>query len=197
MIGRIGKLVREGSPSTRGGLFVPQPLIIKSYQALIMETSTPVVKKPFYKKKWVWAVAVVLLIIIGSSGEPSAPTNNSTETTSGTEQAEVPEVAIEVTATKLIADYKANEISADGMYKDKLVKVTGVVGSIAKDILDNPYVTLTNETAYGIESVQCFFSKADEANLSSVAKDTRITLQGRVSGKSLTNVLVKECEISS
>jgi hypothetical protein len=162
-----------------------------------METNTPVVKKPFYKKKWVWAVAVVLLIIIGSSGEPSAPTNNSTDTIINTEQAEVPEVALEVTATKLIADYKANEISADGMYKDKQVKVTGAVGSIAKDILDNPYVTLTDETQYGIESVQCYFSKADRANLANVAKDTRITLQGRVSGKSLTNVLIKECEIKS
>jgi hypothetical protein len=195
LIGRIGKLVREGSPSTRGGLFVYPPQIIKSYQALIMETNTPVVKKPFYKKKWVWAVAVVLLIIIGSSGD-SSQTTKTTSDTAEAEKVAVTEVALEVTATKLIADYKANEISADGMYKDKQVKVTGVVGSIAKDILDNPYVTLTDETQYGIESVQCYFSKADQANLANVTKDTRITLQGRVSGKSLTNVLVKECSIS-
>lgn len=160
-----------------------------------METNTPVAKKPFYKKKWVWAVAVVLLIIIGSSGD-SSQTTKTTSDTAEAEKVAVTEVALEVTATKLIADYKANEISADGMYKDKQVKVTGVVGSIAKDVLDNPYVTLTNETQYSLESVQCYFSKADEANLSSVAKDTRITLQGRVSGKSLTNVLVKECSIS-
>lgn len=160
-----------------------------------MDTTTPVVKKPFYKKKWVWIGAVVLLIIIGSSGEPSAPVTNSTDATNSSEQAEAPEVALEVTATKLIADYKANEISADGIYKDKQVKVTGVVGSIAKDVLDNPYVTLTDETQYSFESVQCYFSKADQANLTNVTKDTRITLQGRVSGKSLTNVLVKECSI--
>jgi hypothetical protein len=160
-----------------------------------METNTPVVKKPFYKNKWVWIGAVVLLIIIGSSGEPSETTKTA-DNAPEADQVEVAEVSLEVTATKLIADYKANEISADGMYKDKQVKVTGVVGSIAKDILDNPYVTLTDETQYGIESVQCYFSKADQANLANVAKDTRITLQGRVSGKSLTNVLVKECSIS-
>jgi hypothetical protein len=164
-----------------------------------MEVNTPVAKKPFYKRKWVWVVGVIVLLIIGSSGDSTkTPTSNTGESNTATqEETKTTETALEVTATKLIADYKANEISADSMYKDKLVKVTGVVGSIAKDILDNPYVTLTNETTYGIESVQCFFSKADEANLSSVAKDTRITLQGRVSGKSLTNVLVKECEISS
>ncbi len=186
------------SLTTRGGLFVYPPHIIKSYQALIMETNTPVVKKPFYKKKWVWAVAVVLLIIIGSSGDSSQTTKTATDTPEAekVEVAEVAEVALEVTATKLIADYKANEISADSTYKDKQVKVTGVVGSIAKDILDNPYVTLTDETQYGIESVQCYFSKADQANLANVTKDTRITLQGRVSGKSLTNVLVKECSIA-
>lgn len=161
-----------------------------------MESNTPVAKKPFYKRKWVWAVAIILLIIIGSSSDSSQTTKTATDTPEA-EKVEVAEVALEVTATKLIADYKANEISADSTYKDKQIKVTGVVGSIAKDILDNPYVTLTDETQYGIESVQCFFSKADQANLANVTKDTRITLQGRVSGKSLTNVLVKECEISS
>lgn len=164
-----------------------------------MDTVNPDVKKPFYKKKWFWIGAVVLFIVIGASGEPKgksdSPANTSTNTTDNVKPAEIPEVAIEVKATKLIADYKANEISADATYKDKLVKVTGVVGSIAKDILDNPYVTLTNETQYSLESVQCYFSKADEAKLTGVAKDTRITVQGRVSGKSLTNVLVKECSL--
>lgn len=164
-----------------------------------MDTTTLDVKKPFYKKKWFWIGAIVLLIVIGVSGEPkeksSSAANTSTNTTDNAKPAEVPEVAIEVKATKLIADYKANEISADATYKDKLVKVTGVVGSIAKDVLDNPYVTLTNETQYSFESVQCYFSKADEAKLTAVAKDTRITVQGRVSGKSITNVLVKECTL--
>ena len=163
-----------------------------------MDATTPEVKKPFYKKKWFWIGAIVLLIVIGASGDQKEKTNNTTSTqntTADATPAEVPETAIEVKATKLIADYKANEISADATYKDKLVKVTGVVGSIAKDILDNPYVTLTNETQYSFESVQCYFSKADEAKLTAVAKDTRITVQGRVSGKSITNVLVKECTL--
>ena len=194
MIGRIGKLVRVSSLTTRGGLFVYPPHITKSYQALIMETNTPVAKKPFYKNKWVWIGAVVFLIIIGSSGEPSE-TAKTADSAPEAEQVEAVEVALEVTATKLIADYKANEISADGMYKDKLVKVTGVVGTIGKDVLNNPYVTLTNETPYGFEAVQCIFSKADESNLVSLSKDTRITLQGTVSGMSLTNVLIKGCSL--
>jgi predicted nucleic acid-binding protein len=164
-----------------------------------MDTNTPEVKKPFYKRKWFWIGAIVLLIVIGASGEPKEKSNNvadtSTNTTDNAKSAEATEVAVEVKATKLIADYKANEISADATYKDKLVKVTGVVGSIAKDVLDNPYVTLTNETQYSFESVQCYFSKADEAKLTAVTKDTRIIVQGRVSGKSLTNVMVKECSL--
>jgi hypothetical protein len=48
--------------------------IIKSYQALFMETSTPAVaKKPFYKRKWVWLVGVIVLFIIGSSGSDNKP----------------------------------------------------------------------------------------------------------------------------
>jgi hypothetical protein len=163
-----------------------------------METVQTNEKKPLYKRKWVWVVGViVILYVVGSNSTPSTPTPNVNNNVSDT-PAKTPEPAedvIKVTASKMIADYKANEISADATYKDKLVKVTGTVGSIAKDVLDNPYVTLTNETQYSLESVQCYFSKADQASLANVTKDTRITLQGRVSGKSLTNVLVKECSI--
>lgn len=164
-----------------------------------MDATNADVKKPFYKKRWFWIVGGILFIVIGVSGEPGEKKNSVAitpiNTTDSVTQSEVTEVPVDVKATKLIADYKANEISADATYKDKLVKVTGVVGSIAKDVFNNPYVTLTSETQYSFESVQCYFSKANEAKLTTVAKDTRITVQGRVSGKSITNVLVKGCAL--
>jgi hypothetical protein len=38
-----------------------------------MEANIPVAKKPFYKRKWVWVVGVIVLLIIGSSGTNNKP----------------------------------------------------------------------------------------------------------------------------
>lgn len=162
-----------------------------------METVQTNEKKPLYKRKWVWVVGViVILYIVGSNSTPSTPTPNVNNNVSDT-PAKTPEPAeevIKVTASKMIADYKANEISADATYKGKLVAVSGSVGSIAKDIMDNPYITITNDATYSFESVQCVFSKSQEAELAGISKNQAIILQGRVSGK-LGNVIVRECSI--
>ncbi len=139
-------------------------------------------------------VLVFILLIISVSTLPESKT--ATEKSSGSSDTApvVTEPAIQVTATKLIADYKANEVSADAKYKNKIVEVSGVVKTIGKDILDTPYIALTNGEQYSFESVQCMFSEKDESQLANVSKDDRITLRGEVSGK-LGNVLVKGCKI--
>ncbi|HMO77714.1 MAG TPA: hypothetical protein PKA42_02285 [Candidatus Paceibacterota bacterium] len=162
-----------------------------------MEQNTQEVKKPLYKKKWFWIGGFILLVIIGtaSSDPQSSTSTQSSENTRTNNSTIEQEEIINIQATDLIADYRANEIAADSTYKGKTVQVTGVVGSIAKDILNNPYVTLKNESGSTFESVQCFFSRADEASLANVSKDTRITLQGRVSGWSLSSVVIRDCSI--
>lgn len=104
------------------------------------------------------------------------------------------EQAIAVTASKLMADYEANEVAADAQYKNKLVTVSGSIFAIGKDVLNIPYVALNGNSPSIIFNVQCMFDKGDQAQLSTLAKDQKITLQGRVSGK-LGNVLVKDCSI--
>ena len=89
-----------------------------------------------------------------------------------------------VTATKLYADYKANELSADNTYKGKLVEVSGMVENIGKDILNSPYISL--KTGEIIGSVQCMLDD------SALAEGTKVTMQGRVSGL-MGNVIIKEC----
>lgn len=138
-------------------------------------------------------VVLVLLGVIGANmnGTTSSPTATKNDSSKPAVQAEQ---AIQVTAIKLIADYKANEVSADAMYEGKLIEVKGTVHTIAKDILDMPYITLSSGDPYGIESVQCVFTKEQEEELAGISKGKPITLQGRVSGK-LMNVIVRECRI--
>jgi hypothetical protein len=50
--------------------------------------------------------------------------------------------AVEVSADQLQADYAANEVAADNRYRRRVLRVTGAVQAIKKDIMDRPYVVL-------------------------------------------------------
>lgn len=142
-------------------------------------------------------MVLVIFFIIGTMMINSSvdPKNPVTKTTTETKKVDEPkEETIPVTATKMLSDYKANEVSADAMYKGKLVEITGLVDNIGKDILDTPYISLTNGQQYSFEFIQCVFMKTQEADLINVKKGQSIKLTGRVSGK-LGNIIVRECNI--
>lgn len=154
------------------------------------ETPTKV-KRPVYKKWWFWLLAIIVVLVIASSGgDGSSSSSNS----SGSKQAKTApaEQAIAVMATKLYADYRANEISADNTYKGKLVEVSGTVDNIGKDILDKPYISLKSDDIIG--SVQCMLDDSAVAEAGTLAEGTKVTMRGRVSGL-LGNVLVKNCTL--
>ncbi len=98
-----------------------------------------------------------------------------------------PEI-VDVTAKQLFADYDANEIAADGKYKGKVLRISGTVGKVGKDVLDEPYVTL----AAGAFDVQCMFR--DSAPLAAVKKRQRLTVQCTDPGK-MGNVIVRGCAV--
>jgi glucan phosphoethanolaminetransferase (alkaline phosphatase superfamily) len=144
-----------------------------------------------------FVIVIVLLVIIGTNMSGSSDIKNNVTSTSNVttnQTSETSEVAIKVTAAKIIADYKANEVSADAIYKGKLVEISGTVDAIAKDITDTPYITLSSGDPYAFEKVQCMFSNDQESELASISKGQLITLQGRVSGK-LMNIVVENCKI--
>mgnify|MGYP001145942510 CR=1 FL=1 len=98
---------------------------------------------------------------------------------------------ITVTARELCSAYEANEIAADAEYEGKIVKVSGVVDSIGKDILDTPYITLEGGKIFG--GVQCMFDEKYEPQLAQLAKGERVTVQGRCSGYLIGTVLIRDC----
>ncbi len=137
------------------------------------------------------ALVLILLIMAGvSSSKSDVPSVAAEKTTTPV----VAQPVIQVTAVKLAEDYKANEVAADAKYKNKVVEVTGLVNTIGKDILDTPYIALSDGGQYSFTSVQCMFSEKDESLLSTVSKGDRVTLKGTVSGK-LGNVNVSGCSI--
>lgn len=155
-----------------------------------MSDNTLKPKKPFYKKWWVWLLGIIFILIIASSGGGGGSTSGTNSSGSNEANTAPAEQAIVVTAIKLYADYKANEISADNTYKGKLVEVSGTVDNIGKDILDKPYISLKTDDIIG--SVQCMLEDSAVTEASALAEGTKVTMQGRVSGL-LGNVIAREC----
>ena len=77
-----------------------------------------------------------------------------------------------ISAATLIAAYEANEVAADEKFKGKLIEVTGVIDSIAKDILGDPYVTLGSGKDFEIAHVQAMFPASAAKQLAGLRKGT-------------------------
>jgi len=126
-------------------------------------------------------ILVIGILLLSACGEP-APSPSTT-------QPAAPAV-IEISAAQLYEEYEANAIAADQKYKDKMLKVTGVVSSIDKDVLGSPYVVLTGGGEYEVWGVQCTFSSAYEPQLAKLTKGQVVTVTGKCKGY-LINVLLE------
>ncbi|WP_273005605.1 hypothetical protein [Chryseobacterium sp.] len=104
----------------------------------------------------------------------------------------IPKVDIEITASELYRAYEANEVSADEQYKGKKMAITGIVGNIGKDILDNPYLSLKVDY---FQSVNCYFSDKNNKIISQISKGQKVIIIGECTGLTLTDVVVQDCEL--
>jgi hypothetical protein len=121
------------------------------------------------------AAAFVIMYVPMPSSEPTARDRAKVE---------------HVTAAELVADYQANEVAADGRYKNSLAEITGAVERVGADLAGSQYVTL--ESGRGLSSVQCFAARQE--SFATLRPAQRVTVRGRVQGKS-GNVLVKDCVV--
>lgn len=150
-------------------------------------------KKPIFARWWFWVI-VIIIAVAACSGEGETEAPDGDNHVDQIVETQPKEIVIEVSPEDLHTAYQENEVAADAQYEDKLVKITGTIGNIGKDILDDVYITI--ETGEYLQSVQCYFSDNEQINTVATLKagDT-VTLIGRCSGLSLTNVIIKDCEI--
>jgi hypothetical protein len=97
-----------------------------------------------------------------------------------------------VSATQLYKEYNSNEILADKKYKNKIIRLYGMVYSVGADILGSPYIALeVKDQTFG--QVQCMFPFSRKDELLSISKGEDVVIEGVCSGKVLTVVLLKNC----
>jgi hypothetical protein len=98
-----------------------------------------------------------------------------------------------VTIGEILKAYKGNEISADGAYKGKRVRITGgIVDDIKKDILGDPYITVGTGAQFEIPQVQCSLAGNQVSKAAGLNKGDRVTVTGEVSGL-MMNVQMSDC----
>ena len=99
--------------------------------------------------------------------------------------------SVRIAATDLYTQYSKNEITADRNYKDQVVEVEGKIKDIGRDLKNEPFVCLdAGESAWPF-TVQCFFPKLREFELTLLSKGQTVTIQGKCTGK-FGNVFIKE-----
>ena len=147
-------------------------------------------KKKLYQRWWFWVIIVLVAFVVFLSGGDDS--NGDSAAQSGVDGQSEPEY-IEVTPAALYSAYENNEVSADNEYKHKLLKISGTIDSIGKDILDEVYITF--EAGNVFESIQCYFSEKEEIDkVATLSEGDTVTIIGKCDGKSL-NVLVDDCVI--
>jgi hypothetical protein len=93
-------------------------------------------------------------------------------------------------ATELAAAYEENEVSADGTYLDKTVRLTGVVSDIGN--LSGPQLELAAGDA--LPSVLCYCADDQAAAVAGVRVGDEVTVTGVVKGE-LGWVLLEDCAL--
>jgi hypothetical protein len=99
-----------------------------------------------------------------------------------------------VSAMELVNAYSSNQVSADNTYKGNLIEVNGIIDTIGKDILNNPYVALQGSFQGG-NDVQCGFDQSQENDLATLQAGERATLEGTGNGYSIGDPELVHCSI--
>ena len=146
------------------------------------------------------------IVIVGAIGGATGSDSNSQEIKEissneivqieeqqSTKQEIVEEPSIEILATDLIQAYGDNEVRADKEYKNKKIKITGVVDSI-DTTLDQTSILLTDGAEFSFTGVQCFFAEEYLDQIAELNKGDTITIEGKVDGYVAgLNVVINNC----
>ncbi len=188
-----GRPMRSSEPTPEAEAAAPSKLVPSAVAA------------PNARTRTLWGVLVGLFLLFAAiracgdnpkSSPPAAQASKPASQPARSEPTREPsaESALNVDLASLLAEYKDNEVRADGRFKGNSIQTSGVVGDVAKDFLGKVYVTIGTGAPFEIPTLQCFLAGTQIARASSLSKGDRIVIQGIVHGK-MMNVLAEDCVI--
>lgn len=138
-------------------------------------------------------VLFVLVVIAKTcTGSDSASSSSSAavheQTTQPSREAE-----LDVTAEKLWVDYDANEVTADNIYKGKVIAVRGTIQSISKDLFDNAILHLDAHGSF--TSVNATMNKTELPGLARLSKGQSVHLTCSGGGMVMRSPILRDCSL--
>ena len=113
------------------------------------------------------------------------------------EPAPASKAAFGITIEQLNVEFTQDPSQADKAREGSTLQLSGVVESIGRDLLDNPYVKLMSPDAEGVLRVRCTGAGAPyEEKVAALTVGQTITVRGDYDGF-LVNILLKDCVILS
>jgi len=137
--------------------------------------------------------AIVVSIVVNESD--SVDSSHQTETATLNDSNEPIEAPISVTAADLYNQYDENEVSADRLYMDKLLQVSGVIDSVTVTF-GQIQVIVTDGQDWSFIAIYCNFEDDQSDAVSALKNGDSIVIQGICRGKALTPAL-DNCTIIS
>lgn len=135
----------------------------------------------------------IFIAIVTNEDKTTAPSEQTTQQTHS-QQTEQSEPAKPVKISMLLSAYKDNEVNADNLYKGHVIRTSGIIGEIKKDITDSLYVTVGTGDEFEIPTLQAFFSDENNSKLAKLKRGKTINIECQIDGL-MMNVIGKNCEI--
>ncbi|MBE7042085.1 MAG: hypothetical protein E7399_01130 [Ruminococcaceae bacterium] len=148
------------------------------------------VKKPFYKRVWFIALAVIIVIgIISNIGNGNETTTSQQEPK---QQEQIEYISYDV--SEMMNDLEGNAMSAEKKYNKQYVEITGRLSTIDSS---GSYISLyPTDNDFAITGVQCYIqSEEQKAKILELSKGDIVTLTGKM--KSVGEVLGYSLDIHS
>jgi hypothetical protein len=157
------------------------------------------------KKKRLLPTLIVLIFLAGmvAGGGIVWAAFSSSNTSAPVPQLQSSSNAIAMTAGQLIEEFDLDEAGADARYRDKLIRVTGLVSEMVAGSLGTPYIVLTepavinnfNVIVTGTDiGVHCMFTAKDRAGLAWISEGDIVTIEGICRGR-ISYVILGDCSI--
>ena len=100
---------------------------------------------------------------------------------------------IAVTVEEVYSACESDMAAANTRFRDKVLKVTGVVDRIeVKDMLDIYYITLNNAERNLLQGIRCVFGRKYGPELTKLIAGQTVTVRGRYDG-SIMDICIRDC----
>lgn len=142
---------------------------------------------------------ILALILIGMIGGAAGGDKSSSPQSENKQQAkettQPPQEAVVIAAQTLVGEYDKNKLLAQDKYTGKIVQTTGYIVNISNDITGSYYLSLkpNNDQYYFGTTIACYFDNKDD--LTSLEKDQKVTVKGKMQDMTLGIVNMKDCEL--